>query len=90
MLISVDLMYEWLVMAREKMMAAEYAVCLLTFFAIQWVGVELGMAMGIVFAMIAFVVTYAKVPSVSSTSLQQSRVVRTYEERALLIKNRGE
>lgn len=41
-LISVDLMSEWLVAARKKMAPMEFAVCLLTFFAIQATGIEIG------------------------------------------------
>ena len=41
-LISVDLMWEWLVMASAKMMAAEYAVCVATFMAVMAMGIEAG------------------------------------------------
>lgn len=41
-LISTDLMFEWLVAAREKMADMEYLVCLLTFAAIQATGIEVG------------------------------------------------
>lgn len=41
-LISTDLMFEWLVAAREKMADMEYAVCILTFVAIQATGIEVG------------------------------------------------
>jgi MFS superfamily sulfate permease-like transporter len=47
------------------------------------------MAMGIVLAMCAFAITYAQAPTVSATLLRNSTVVRTYEERAILIRNRG-
>ena len=41
-LISTDLMWEWLVMAAAKMMAVEYAVCIATFLAIMLFGIETG------------------------------------------------
>jgi hypothetical protein len=41
-LISTDLMMEWLVAARKKMAWMEYVVCLLTFLAIQAYGIEVG------------------------------------------------
>ena len=41
-LISVDLIWEWLVMASAKMMAAEYAVCVATFMAVMAMGIEAG------------------------------------------------
>ena len=47
------------------------------------------MVIGIVLAMCAFVLTYAQAPTVSATLLRNSTVVRTYEERAVLIRNRG-
>ena len=43
-LISTDLMWEWLVMAAAKMMGTEYAVCLATFVAIMIMGIETGTA----------------------------------------------
>ena len=42
MLISVDLMWEWLVVASGKMMAMEYATCLATFIFIMVAGIETG------------------------------------------------
>ena len=41
-LISVDLMWEWLVVASGKMMGTEYAICLATFVAIMVGGIETG------------------------------------------------
>lgn len=41
-LISTDLMMEWLVAARHKMAPIEFGVCLLTFAAIQATGIEVG------------------------------------------------
>jgi predicted membrane protein len=43
-LISTDLMWEWLVMAAAKMMGTEYAVCIATFVAIMIMGIETGTA----------------------------------------------
>jgi MFS superfamily sulfate permease-like transporter/CRP-like cAMP-binding protein len=88
-LISIDLMYEWLVEAKHKMMSLEYSVCLSTFIVIQLTGIEVGMALGIIFSMSAFIYTYAALPRISSTSLKASTVVRTFEERSILLSNRG-
>jgi SulP family sulfate permease len=41
-LISTDLMMEWLVAAHSKMAPTEFGVCLLTFVAIQMTGIEVG------------------------------------------------
>lgn len=75
--------------SRSKMMLTEYLVCLLTFVAIQITGIEVGMFVGVIFSIFSFVVSYAKLPSVSVTSQQSSNVVRTFEERAVLFANRG-
>jgi SulP family sulfate permease len=42
LLIASDLMYDWLIDARHKMMLSEYTVCLVTFLAIQIFGIEGG------------------------------------------------
>ena len=47
------------------------------------------MFIGILLAMASFVVSYSSLQAVSSASLQSSTVVRTFEERASLIANRG-
>lgn len=88
-LISADLLYEWLISARKKMLDTEYYVCLLTFVSIQVKGIELGMTLGIIYAIFGFVLQYADTTDVSSTSVKSSTVVRTFEERAVLIANRG-
>ncbi len=41
-MIASDLLMEWLVAARHKMAMMEYVVCLLTFVAIQGMGIEIG------------------------------------------------
>ncbi len=87
-LISVDLMYEWLIVVRSKIMGIEFAVCWLSFGSMQMAGVEAGLVMGIVFSIIAFVISYAKTTAVEPV-FKSSTVVRTFKERALLIENRG-
>jgi SulP family sulfate permease len=91
--ISVGLLLEWLVAARGKMMEAEYAVCVATFLAIMFTGIEIGMAIGVLLSMVSFVIVYARLTSLSSTTLllRSSTVVRSYEERAALLSraNRG-
>lgn len=70
-------------------MLSEYAVCLITFLSIQFLGIELGMLVGIISAMFSFVVTYSKLQSVSEVTLKSSTVIRTFEERSVLLANRG-
>lgn len=67
----------------------EYAVCLLTFACIQMVGIELGMLIGIIAAMFCFVISYSNLQSVSAVTVKSSTVIRTFEERSVLIANRG-
>ena len=100
-LIATDLMWEWLLMARKKMLGAEYLVCLGTFLAIHATGIEVGMVVGVLLAMVCFVVAYAQATSQTASSSggggglslvpKSSTVVRSYEERSLLIAkaNRG-
>lgn len=88
-LISVDLMYEWLICAREKLMNFEYIVCLITFFSILSYGIELGMLIGIICATFSFVFSYSARQSISNVTLQVSTAIRNFEDRSILIKNRG-
>ncbi|CAM9704722.1 unnamed protein product [Chrysoparadoxa australica] len=82
--IATDLMSEWLIFVRERMMGMEYFTCLMTFFAVQLWGVEAGMGVGMLAAAAAFTASYSTVPSVLSLKVRDSTVVRTYEERLLL------
>lgn len=43
------------------MLGAEYLVCLGTFLAIHATGIEVGMVVGVLLAMVCFVVNYAQV-----------------------------
>ena len=61
------------------MRVLEYIVCLFTFVAIQYVGIEVGMLMGILGAMANFVYSYAKKSNVTITALRFSTAVRTFE-----------
>ena len=46
------------------------------------------MLMGVLLATFSFVITYARLQTVSAASLKSSTVIRTFEERAVLIANR--
>ena len=87
-LIAVDLMFEWLVVARKKIMGTEFVVCWLTFLSMQFTGVEAGLVIGILFSTIGFVFSYADITTVEP-NFKSSTVVRTFRERALLLENRG-
>ena len=87
-LIGVDLMFEWLVAAREKIRGIEFMVCWLTFLSMHFAGVEGGLLLGTLFSTVGFVITYAET-TVVEPNFKSSTVVRTFRERALLIENRG-
>lgn len=88
-LIATELMHEWLIQARFKMMFYEYIVCLVTFAGIKATGIEVGMFIGVIAAMASFVISYSHVQTVSAVTVKQSTVIRTFEERNILISNRG-
>ena len=74
--IAADLMLDWLVLSRSKVHPIEYGVILCTFFMINLVGLELGMACGVLVAMASFIYDYAKVPVVQRVKLR-SNVIRS-------------
>jgi hypothetical protein len=47
------------------------------------------MLMGIVAAMFSFVISYSNLQSVSAVTVKTSSVIRTFEERSILLNNRG-
>ena len=47
-LICVDLVFEWLILSRNKMTTMEYIICLSTFALILVTGVEYGIVLGVV------------------------------------------
>ena len=61
------------------MRTLEYVVCVFTFIAIQYVGIEIGMLLGILGAMANFVFSYARKSNVTVTALRFSNAVRTFE-----------
>jgi MFS superfamily sulfate permease-like transporter len=87
-LIAIDLMYEWLWVARKKIMGIEFTVTWMAFISMQFWGVEAGLVLGILFSTVGFVFSYAKTTAVEPC-FKSSTVVRTFNERALLIANKG-
>ena len=55
--IGFDLLVEWIYESREKLMDEEYYILLLTFLAIQVVGIDAGILVGVVLAGMEFVIT---------------------------------
>lgn len=77
-------MYEWIVDVRHKLLMSEYVVLLATFFAIQLVGIDGGIGLGIAVAIFDFVRTTAIVSNVNRVSRRSSALFspreRTYIE----------
>ena len=85
LLIAMELCMEWLWGARHKMMLPEYVVNLLTFVACLLTGVEQGIVLGCVFAMCAFIFSYARIPAITALPVNgRSTVMRTFEVGAVL------
>ncbi|GMG15915.1 unnamed protein product [Phytophthora fragariaefolia] len=81
--IAIDLMEEWLVHVYHKILPREYVVLWLSFIAINMVSLELGMVLGIGFAIINFLFGYAQVRVVNRRS-RSSAAVRKLAARTLL------
>ncbi|TDH68388.1 hypothetical protein CCR75_001425 [Bremia lactucae] len=81
--IAIDLMLEWLVHVYQKILPREYVVLWLSFIAINMVSLELGMVLGIGFAIINFLLGYAQVRVVSRRS-RSSAAVRKLAARTLV------
>jgi len=86
MFIGFDLIYEWVVEVRHKLLLSEYAVLLATFVAIQFLGINGGIGLGIVVAIFDFVVTTASVSSVIRVSRRSLALWRP-QERAFIENN---
>lgn len=56
---AVELSVEWLWEIREKLLAHEYLVLLATFVAIQIMGLNQGLIIGVGFSTLFFVISYA-------------------------------
>eukprot|EP00904_Undaria_pinnatifida_P013030 jgi/Undpi1/8858/HiC_scaffold_25.g11320.m1 len=83
--IAVDLSVEWLWDIREKLLTHEYLVLLATFGAIQVVGLNTGLAVGVGCSVVIFVINYA---SERRNTLERvhkrGRVMRPASQRRLL------
>eukprot|EP00523_Entomoneis_sp_CCMP467_P017901 CAMPEP_0168807570 /NCGR_PEP_ID=MMETSP0726-20121227/2123_1 /TAXON_ID=265536 /ORGANISM="Amphiprora sp., Strain CCMP467" /LENGTH=873 /DNA_ID=CAMNT_0008859497 /DNA_START=97 /DNA_END=2715 /DNA_ORIENTATION=- len=77
--IGYDLLYEWLFEIRLRVLWSEYATIWGTFVAIQIVGVDAGILIGVLFAIVEHVVANAQATSVHQVR-KRSRAVWTKEE----------
>ncbi|KAG1685868.1 hypothetical protein DVH05_007634 [Phytophthora capsici] len=64
--VALDLMLEWLVLAYQKMDLRECAVVWLTFLAINFFSLELGVVAGVSVAALNFMISYVRIPVLSS------------------------
>jgi SulP family sulfate permease len=81
--IAADLMRDWLWQSRTRVHPAEYAIIWCTFLLINLGGLEIGMACGVLVAMLHFILDYARVPVVQRISLR-SNVMRSPELASVL------
>jgi len=84
--IGFDLMYEWMVEVRHKLVLSEYVVLLATFFAIQFLGINGGIGLGIAVAVFDFVLTSASVSNVVRIS-RRSLAMWTPQQRTFIENN---
>lgn len=78
-----DLLYEWLFEIRGKIFLSEYVIVWATFIAIQVVGMDAGIVIGVLVAIIDHTIHSSKTLNVYRVS-KKSRVVRTPEEQRIL------
>lgn len=76
--IGYDLVWEWIVEIRTKLYLTEYIILLVTFVAIQVIGMDFGILVGVVVALIDHVGTTTRVSSLNRV-LKRSRMVWSAE-----------
>ncbi|KAJ0403528.1 hypothetical protein P43SY_010071 [Pythium insidiosum] len=85
--IAIDLMVEWLIHVYHKVLLREYIVLWASFIAINWVSLELGMLLGICFAILNFLLGYSQV-KVMNRVFKRSSAVRKFAARNVLRQRR--
>jgi MFS superfamily sulfate permease-like transporter len=80
---SYDLLYEWLFEIRGKFFLSEYCIVWATFLAIQVVGMDAGIVIGVLVAIVGHVIHSAKTTGVYRLN-KKSRAVWTPEQYRLL------
>jgi CRP-like cAMP-binding protein len=78
-----DLLFEWFIQIRDRVLLSEYATIWGTFIAIQVVGVDFGIVVGVLVAIVDNVVTTAQATTVKQTH-KRSRAVWTPAEYKVL------
>eukprot|EP00571_Detonula_confervacea_P008034 CAMPEP_0172316884 /NCGR_PEP_ID=MMETSP1058-20130122/29856_1 /TAXON_ID=83371 /ORGANISM="Detonula confervacea, Strain CCMP 353" /LENGTH=901 /DNA_ID=CAMNT_0013031315 /DNA_START=50 /DNA_END=2755 /DNA_ORIENTATION=+ len=81
--IGYDLLWEWLIDIRAKIFFREYMVLLVTFVAIQMIGMDFGILFGVVVALVEHVASTTRVSSMGRI-LKRSRAVWSKEAQNIL------
>jgi CRP-like cAMP-binding protein/anti-anti-sigma regulatory factor len=81
--IGYDLLYEWLWEIRHQVFITEYGVVVLTFLAIQFVGIDAGIIVGVLVAVVDHVVLTATTSTITKV-FKRSRAIWTKEENNIL------
>jgi sulfate permease, SulP family len=84
---GIEISKDWLLASYFKMSLSEYGILLLTFASITWLGLELGILAGILFAVMYFTYAYSTIQAVSLRVGKDARkdgVVRPVDQAAAL------
>jgi MFS superfamily sulfate permease-like transporter len=77
--IGYDLLWEWLFEVRTKLFFMEYVILLITFVAIQIIGMDAGIMFGVVVALVDHVASTTRVSSLSRVN-KRSRALWSQED----------
>lgn len=83
--IGYDLLWEWLVEIRSKVFLMDYAIIWTTFIAIQIIGMDFGILLGVVVALVEHVASTTRVSSIMRV-MKRSRTVWSKEDYNILSK----
>lgn len=81
--IGYDLLFEWLWEIRHQVFITEYAIVILTFLAIQLVGIDAGIVVGVLVAIVDHVVLTAASSTITKIQ-KRSRAIWTPDENKIL------
>ena len=81
--IAIDLLYEWLIEIRHKILLSEFCVLIITFISIHVLGINFGIVFGVVVSIGDYVVKSARVSSITRVA-KRSRAVWRPEQWKLL------
>ena len=81
--IAAELLMEWLIDSRQTCSKSEYGVVWISFLAINFFGVEIGMLCGVLAQILAFVFMYAASGNVLTQRYWHSNVIRGFKQRSL-------